>query len=228
MKQTGKANGVVLGGLALALGAAIYLNWSFSQELPQAEPVAASVETSGETWVETSVQDPFAAQETAAEIFSDRLVYDPLAVQAEPQEAEASDSANKNYGEAQLVSVNKDSGKAFFEQARLSRSQSRDEALDHLKKSLKQSSLTAEEKDQLTQNLQETLGSITKESNLENIIKAKGFADCMVYLEQGKAQVTVMTERDALTPDEVTQIRDILLEASDTLKAQDITIVEVK
>ena len=47
-------------------------------------------------------------------------------------------------------------------------------------------------------------------------------------LEGEKANVTVMTENDALTAAEVTRIRDALLSQCEGLAAQDITIVEVK
>ncbi len=50
----------------------------------------------------------------------------------------------------------------------------------------------------------------------------------MVTLGSGRADVTVMTENDALTADEVTQIRDVLLTSCKGLEAQDITITEVK
>ena len=50
----------------------------------------------------------------------------------------------------------------------------------------------------------------------------------MVDLEGKKANVTVMTENDALTAAEVTRIRDALLSQCEGLTAQDITIVEVK
>lgn len=50
----------------------------------------------------------------------------------------------------------------------------------------------------------------------------------MVNLEGSKANVTVMTENDALTAEEVTRVRDALLSQCKGLTAQDITIVEVK
>ena len=50
----------------------------------------------------------------------------------------------------------------------------------------------------------------------------------MVNLEDSKANVTVMTESDALTAEEVTRIRDVLLGQCKGLTAQGITIVEVK
>ena len=62
----------------------------------------------------------------------------------------------------------------------------------------------------------------------DGLFIAKGFTDCVVNLEGSKANVTVMTESDALTAEEVTRIRDALLSQCKGLTAQDITIVEVK
>ena len=189
-----KSRGATAVVLTLALGAAVYLNWSFSREAP---PSLVVSDTAGEA-VETSAQ--------AAEPITDPLVLE-TAAGADTQMMSAEETANKNYGEAQLVSVNKDSGTEFFESARLTRSKARDEALDTLKKSLKDTKL---------------------ETKLETLIKSKGFTDCVVNLEGSKANVTVMTESDALTAEEVTRIRDALLSQCKGLTAQDITIVEVK
>ena len=210
-----KSRGATAAVLTLALGAAVYLNWSFSREAPTSLIVS---DTAGDA-VETSAQ--------AAAPITDPLVLE-TAAEADTQEVTAGDSANKNYGEAQLVSVNKDSGTEFFESARLTRSKARDEALDTLKKSLKDAKLTSEEKDQLTTELSARISNITLETKLETLIKSKGFADCVVNLEGSKANVTVMTESDALTAEEVTRIRDALLNQCKGLTAQDITIVEVK
>lgn len=214
MKQVSahlKSRGATAAVLTLALGAAICLNWSFSRNAPAELTMPDTVETSAGAAV--PITDPLAV-ETVAE--------------AEDAEAAADDTANKNYGEAQLVSVNKDSGTEFFEAARLTRSKARDEALDTLKKSLKDAKLTAEEKTQLTEELSTRINNITLETKLETLIKAKGFADCVVNLEDSKANVTVMTESDALTTEEVTRIRDVLLGQCKGLTAQGITIVEVK
>ena len=202
-----KSRGATAVVLTLALGAAVYLNWSFSREAP---PSLVVSDTAGEA-VETSAQ--------AAEPITDPLVLE-TAAGADTQMMSAEETANKNYGEAQLVSVNKDSGTEFFESARLTRSKARDEALDTLKKSLKDTKLTSEEKEQLTTQLSDRISNITLETKLETLI--------VVNLEGSKANVTVMTESDALTAEEVTRIRDALLSQCKGLTAQDITIVEVK
>lgn len=199
--------------LALALGAAVYLNWSFARAAPQDLTVGAIADST--------------AQEVSA-------VIDPLTDDTAVETAAAVDTTDtqaptgKNYGEAQMVSVSKDSGAEFFESARLARTKARDEALDTLKKSLKDAKLSDVEKKKLKEDLAAQVSSITLETKLETLIKSKGFADCVVDLEGKKANVTVMTENDALTAAEVTRIRDALLSQCEGLAAQDITIVEVK
>lgn len=210
MKQTGKpsagrsklGNRLTAAALALALGGAVYLNYSFSQSVPETVSTAASAQTTALEEESVAVLDPLTGQEVA--------------------------ETGKNYGEAQLVSVSRDSGTEFFEAARLARTKARDEALDALKKSLKNAQLTDEEKTTLTEQLNAQVNNITVESALETLIKAKGFADCVVMLDGNKVNVTVMTENDALTADEVTRIRDVVLSQLKGCKAQDITVVEVK
>ncbi len=204
MKFKAKGRGVTLATLVLALGAAVYMNWNFTQNVPQtvsAEPETAAV---------------------SADAGDSVAVLDPLETEA------AEPTGNKNYGEAQLVSASQDSGDDFFESARLARTKARDEALDSIQKTLKNASLSEEEKEKLTEELELQVSNITSETSLENKIKAKGFADCVVTLGVSRADVTVMTENDALTADEVTQIRDVLLTSCRGLEASDITITEVK
>lgn len=208
-----KSRGATAAVLTLALGAAVYLNWSFSRGAPPSLLVSDTTADAVETAAAAPVTDQLAVEAAAG---------------AEDTETSAVDDADKNYGEAQLVSVNQDSATEFFESARLTRSKARDEALDTLKKSLKDTGLTKEEKDALTAELSARISNITLETKLETLIKSKGFPDCVVNLEGSKANVTVMTENDALTAEEVTRVRDALLSQCKGLTAQDITIVEVK
>lgn len=198
--------------MVLALGAAIYLNWSFARQAPEE--------------LTAEVQDP-AVQETAA---AATAVFDPLETDAAETftEETPAQEANKNYGEAQLVSVSEDTGTEFFESARLNREKSRDEALDTIEKTLKSASLSDEEKQTATETLQAQITNIELEAELETLIKAKGFVDCVVMLGADTADVTVMTENDALTAAEVTQIRDVILSKCPDVKAQGITVVEVR
>lgn len=217
-KQAGR--GMTMLALTAALGAAVYLNWSFSQQTPQTVSSAEGADA-----VSVSAEADEAAQAVQGDAGEAVAVYDPLT--AEEQET-SQETADKNYGEAQLVSVNEDSGEEFFESARLSREKSRDEALDTIEKTLKNSALSDSEKQQMTDTLKAQITNIETESELETLIKAKGFVDCVVMLDSDAASVTVMTENDALSAEEVTKIRDVILSKCSEIKAQNITVVEVK
>ena len=61
------------------------------------------------------------------------------------------------------------------------------------------------------------------EIDIENLIKAKGFAECVAIINEETANIVVSTE--GLTPGEVAQIKEIVyLEAS--IQPKDIKIIE--
>lgn len=201
-KNTRKATAITL---AAALVVAVYLNWQYARTGVTLEEDAVNVAATLET--EEAVSAP---------------IMDGLMT-----EAEAVSSANKNYGEAQLVSVANNSGSKFFEEARLKRTKAHDEAMDAVQKALKSASLSAEEKKSYTQQLTGSLEDLNAENEIETLVRAKGFADCLCFLQSGRADLTVMTSGDALTAAQVAQIRDIVLSKSN-ITAQNITIIEVK
>ena len=201
-KNTRKATAITL---AAALVVAVYLNWQYARTGVTLEEDAVNVAATVET--EEAVSAP---------------IMDGLMT-----EAEAVSSANKNYGEAQLVSVANNSGSKFFEEARLKRTKAHDEAMDAVQKALKSASLSAEEKKSYTQQLTGSLEDLNAENEIETLVRAKGFADCLCFLQSGRADLTMMTSGDALTAAQVAQIRDIVLSKSN-VTAQNITIVEVK
>ena len=189
--------------LAAALVVAVYLNWQYARTGAELETEAVNVSAR--------------ATEEASVPITDGLM----------TEAEAVSSTNKNYGEAQLVSVSNDSGSKFFEEARLKREKAHDAALDTIQKTLKSASLSADEKKTYAQELTGNLENLNAETEIETLVKAKGFADCLCFLQADRADLTVMTSGDALTAAQVAQIRDIILSKS-SVTAQNITVVEVK
>lgn len=209
--------------LAAALGVAIYLNWQYASPISEKKD-AESVEDMVAAAAQANPAEDAVAVDANPEQEQAQPVSDGLVT-----EQEALDAADKNYGEAQLVSVSKDSGSEFFESARLTRTKTRDGVLDDLEKSLKKSSLSEEEKADLTKKMTDHLNVVTLENQLETLIKAKGFADCLCFLNDGKADVTVMTvSGSGLNANQVAQVRDIILSKCPDMQAQDITLVEVK
>ena len=208
-KNTRRATAVTL---AAALAVACYLNWQYART----DMDTLAVETAAAA---TSSASSAASDSSSS---SSGQVTDALLT-----EAEAASAANKNYGEAQLVSVANDTGSQFFDEARLKREKAHDEALDTIQKTLKNSSLSDAEKAEYTAQMTANLEDINAENEIETLIKAKGFADCLCFLQSGRADLTVMTSGEELTAAQVAQIRDIVMSKSN-VTAQNITVVEVK
>lgn len=185
--------------LILALGVAVYLNWEYAK-------------------TDSSFVLPTQTQAEEDALLANAQAEDAPVMEALP---------DKNYGEAQLVSVSENSSDQYFETARLTRTKTRDEALDKLQQCLKATGLTEEEKAQLKDTLSSTISNISLESDIENLVKAKGFADCVVFIDGENVDLAVKTGPEGLSKNEVAQLRDIILGKVQT-SAQNISIVEVK
>ncbi len=208
MKSALNRKKLTLMTLVVALGVAVYLNWEYAKT--GMSDYGITTGASAQSSVSDTVQ-------TAAE---------PDAL-ATGSESDSQPLADKNYGEAQLVSLSSEEVSEYFEEARLTRTKTRDEALDTLQKSLKNAKITDEEKKALTEELSGIITSIAAEGEIESMIKAKGFIDCVAFLDGDKANIAVKTQSDALTKSEVAQIRDIVMSKS-SISAQNITVVEVQ
>lgn len=100
------------------------------------------------------------------------------------------------------------SSENYFSSAKLSRQKARDEAVELLEKVLDDSKQSdAAKKEAVSQAgliAQETL----KESSVENLIKAKGFSDCVVSIENGECSVVAKTKGSS--QDDAIIIKDIV------------------
>jgi stage III sporulation protein AH len=125
----------------------------------------------------------------------------------------------KSYGDAQYVAGDVDSdADAFFAEAKLNRQKTRDEAVQTLKNLIESDALTPEQRTELA------LKTTEMEGKIENLIKAKGFMDCMVYYDAQRVDVIVRT--DGLLTNEVAQMKDIIVKEV-TIPTENISIIEV-
>ena len=128
-----------------------------------------------------------------------------------------------NYGEAAFVSTEGEND--YFAQVRLARMTSRDEAVETLASILGGGDLSDEESATYTSEAM-TLSTLSESENtIESLIKAQGFQDCVVYLNETSANIVVKSE--GLIPAEAAQIKDILL-TEVSIPTENIRIFEVK
>lgn len=134
-------------------------------------------------------------------------------------------SKNINYGDAQLVQA-EENGSDYFAKARMERTASRDKAAETLQNIIGGGDSSPEEQEAASEEAAAMTGLIEKESKVENLIKAAGFSDCVVYLDGENANIVVQTA-DGLIQTEAAQIKDILL-SEVSVPAENIRIYDVE
>jgi len=113
----------------------------------------------------------------------------------------------------------------YFSAVRLSRQQARDNAVNMLEEAMSYSddSKTAES----AADLEDIIQTALSEAQIESLIIAKGYADCVAYMTNEGISVAVSSPEGGLQEQDVAVIADIVMSQSDYLLT-DIRIVEVQ
>ena len=149
--------------------------------------------------------------------------------------AEKAEKPAKVLGQAQQVDAAADDaaevsgeagGKDYFASARLTRQQSRDSALSLLKEASENEDVDAETANEAAKSIQTLAAYTLSEAQIENMITAKGYDDCVVFLSEDGASIVVSTGEDSLQTEDVARITDIVKQETG-LSAECIKIMEV-
>jgi len=111
---------------------------------------------------------------------------------------------------------------SYFDEARQKRTAAREEALSILQEVLDSAQASAQDKAQATEKATAIAENVLQESNIENLIAAKGFADSVVYIDGERCSVVVQAE--SLQQQESLQILQIVVSQS-AVEADKVQIV---
>lgn len=114
---------------------------------------------------------------------------------------------------------------SYFDTARLSRQQSRDTALSLLREASEQENVDQAALDEANRAIQTLAGYTMLETQIENLVIAKGYADCVVFMSENSISVVVSAAEDGLQTEDVAKITDIVLNET-TYAADQIKILE--
>ena len=131
-------------------------------------------------------------------------------------------ASQENPGEAVMVSNVIESD--YFSSAKLSREQTRAKNKETLMEIVNNETLNSADKKAAVQEVAEITENAQKESDAEMMLEAKGFADAMVSINDGKADVVVDAEK--LSAKEMAQIVDIVKRKTN-ISAEQIVITPV-
>ncbi|MEE1056874.1 MAG: SpoIIIAH-like family protein [Acutalibacteraceae bacterium] len=179
---------LILAGLVLTLGAAVYLNWQFSSNtdlLSGADVVSVSKELGEAEFVNTS---------------SDK--------KAGESATEKTTQSEKSTNSEKTTTAEKGSDE-YFAQAKVDRQQTQDKIAEMTQDVLESSEESESAKTEAVAKAAELATIMEQQTNVESLIKSKGFEECMVFIQNGECSVVV--KDSDLTSDDAMIIKDVVV-----------------
>lgn len=191
MKKILKKNQIIITALVVMVAIAGYLSMTERDEL--------TMNTTNEVTTEEEVQD---ISEEDIVLDEDDSVTGAAATVSDSESV----SSKENAGEAVLVS-NTVTGN-YFEEAKLSREQTRAKNKETLTSLVNNENVTSEQKDKAMDEIMKMTEISEKETATENLLSAKGFQEAVVTILSDSVDVVVNAED--LTEQQIAQIEDIV------------------
>ena len=205
--RTFKRNAVII-IVALFVCVAAYLNWSYNKD---AEPNTQALKP--ETSPGFTTPDPSSGAAAP-------MITEDINNPESNSVAEDAEGAGLFYGGTV--------GQAgYFADARLNRQQARDAAVATLASVNSTESASQEILDSAFEQIMRIAAFSQQEAELETLVKAKGFDDCVVFMSADGIKVTVPSPQAGLTAVDVAKITDIIVSDTD-FTAEALSIIEVK
>ena len=113
----------------------------------------------------------------------------------------------------------------YFAAVRLSRQEARDSAVNLLQEAMAYGE--AEQASQSGKKLEEIIETALTEAQIESLVIAKGYADCVAYMSDEGISVAVASPEGGITQQDVAVIADIVLTQTG-LSFEDIHVIEVQ
>lgn len=121
--------------------------------------------------------------------------------------------------------TNTDSTASYFSATMVSRQRARDEAIETYQSVLASAEADSVAKNQALEGINQLAADMENESNIETLVKAKGFSECVAVINGEKATIVVKSE--GLLANEISQINEIVYEQAG-IKPVNVVIVEKK
>ncbi len=202
--KKGKRSLIVV-AVVLFVCAAVWLNWSYNNK-EQPAPVDADM-----------VMAEDAARAEAEKVYGASLSGEDASAVLN----ELSGGETQTAGNAAVETG------GYFASARLTRQQTRDSALELLSQAAAAENASQEVIDAAMAGLADMANYSMQEAQVENLLIAKGFADCVVFLTDESVTVAVPAPLEGLSQADVARITDTVL-AETGLSASDMRVIEVK
>lgn len=199
-----KRNAVVA-AIVLFVCVAVYLNWSYHKDnnTDAGKTLGEAALVGGQT------SDPLLTGGTAS---------------TSPSPSPSASESGETSGQQKENSTS-ETGNNYFDSARLNRQQARDSALSLLQEAAGDENADQAMKDEANASIQ-TMASVTvSEAQIENLVTAKGYADCVAFIGDNSVSVVVSNNGVSLTDADVAKITEIVTDETG-MEASKIKIIE--
>lgn len=193
-----KRNAVVV-AIVLFVGAAVYLNWSYGRET-----TAGTDDQGGKLLGQAALVNGKDGQAAGNAQSSAQPSADPSA---------SPSAAGESTG--------------YFASARLNRQQARDSALQLLQQAAADAGAQQDIIDEANASIQAMADLTMSEAQVENLVTAKGYGDCVCFINDNSASVVVSSTANGLSENDVTKIMEIVKEETG-LSADKIKVIETE
>ena len=191
----------IAAAIVLFVCGAVYLNWSYSQD-------TAAGKNLGEAALVGSQNDPLLEKQKEGA--------------AAEEGAAGEEGAKTEEGAAAQEGADAESG-TYFSTARLTR----DNALSLLQEAAEDEKADQSSVDQANAAIQTMADYTMTEAQIENLITAKGYTDCVAFLGEDSISVVVSAMENGMTDADAARIGEIVMEQTG-LKADQIKIIEAE
>lgn len=209
MKEQWKRNAVVATVL-LFVCAAVYLNWRYAGD------VGKDAAPAGNQNLSAAAQEEKEGESGKNGGVTTKVLGDAALVGGVPTAVDGG-----------LTDGGVTSAGSYFDTARLSRQQSRDNALSLLREASAQDNVEQGALDDANRAIQTLAGYTMLEGQIENLVMAKGYTDCVAFMGENSISVVVSAAEDGLQTEDVAKITDIVLSETD-YSADQIKIMEAE
>ena len=112
---------------------------------------------------------------------------------------------------------------SYFSSIQVNRQRTRDEAIEVLQAVVDNDASTETAKNEALAQINKLADIMETESNIETLVVAKGFEECVAVISEEK--VSIVVKSDGLQPAQISQINEIVYEQSG-IKPVNVTIIE--
>ena len=172
---------LIMSALVAALGAAVYLNWQFGANGINTDTANREEDLGVAHYVNASISTTDKAEK----------------------------KTDKTSSPSSNVSSRLSQSDDYFSKVRLERRQTQDEMVDLARSIVEATETSGKGREEAVKQLNDLSNIIQQQGNIENLVKAKGFKDCVAFIQNGECSVVVTGLE--LKSDLLISIKDIVM-----------------